>query len=65
MSALISKSLRNEVLTAAKAKQAEAVETLVEMYSKHAKDSAKRAKRQWTPEMDQRIRTQVEKQLAL
>ncbi|MFC5757972.1 hypothetical protein [Rhizobium sp. GCM10022189] len=65
MSALISKSLRSEVLTSAKEKRAGAVETLVKMYSEHAKAAAKRAKRPWTEEMDKRIRTQVEKQLAL
>lgn len=65
MSALISKSLRSEVLTAAKQKHASAVETLVAMYSERAKEAAKRANKPWTPELDLRIRSQVEKQLAL
>lgn len=65
MSAMISKSLRSEVLSAAKKKHKGAVETLIQMYSERAKESAKRANRPWTPELDQRIRNQVEKQLAL
>lgn len=65
MSALISKSLRSEVLSAAKEKRAGAVETLVQMYSERAKEAARRAKRPWTDELDRRIRSQVEKQLAL
>ncbi|MCA1367180.1 hypothetical protein I6F15_07185 [Bradyrhizobium sp. BRP14] len=65
MSALISKSLRSEVLSAAKEKRAGAVETLVQMYSERAKEAARRAKRPWTAELDKRIRSQVEKQLAL
>jgi len=65
MSALISKSLRSEVLTAAKEKHASAVEVLVTIYSERAKEAARRAKRPWTAELDARVRKQVERQLAL
>lgn len=65
MSALISKSLRTEVIASAKDKRAGAVETLVRMYSERAKEAARMAKQPWTPELERRVRTQVERQLAL
>ncbi|MHC2303330.1 hypothetical protein [Rhizobium mongolense] len=65
MSALISKSLRSEVLSAAKKKRAGAVETLFNMYREHAREAAKRANKPWTQEHDNRIRQQVEQQLRM
>ena len=63
MSALISKSLRSEVLSSAKKKQAGAIETLYDMYREHAKEAAKRANTPWTKEHDDRIRQKVQQQL--
>jgi hypothetical protein len=65
MTAIISTALRDEVLASARAKHASATATLISLYTTHAKGTAKRMKRKWTSQDDQRVREFVARQLAL
>ncbi|TLX17011.1 hypothetical protein [Rhizobium sp. MHM7A] len=65
MTVIISKALRDEVLSSARAKHASATATLVSLYTAHGKQAAKRLKRKWTADDDQKVRTVVARQLAL
>ncbi|WP_327210148.1 hypothetical protein [Rhizobium leguminosarum] len=65
MGAIISKALRDEVLSAARAKHAKASSDLTEMYREHAKRAARTTGVPCGPDVERRIDAMVERQLRL
>jgi hypothetical protein len=65
MTVIISKALRDEVLSSARAKHASATAILISMYTAHGKAAAKRLKRKWTQSDDLKVHAVVARQLAL